>query len=101
VTESRFKIRMRWVQSSPLRISHCRPERSNCVSSTVKAARSLADGGAIAQACANDRDTVRSVFVAATWTPPERRFDGSADEVKAYAEGMRLPYICLEPRSLR
>jgi hypothetical protein len=50
------------------------PERSDCASSTVKAARSLADGGAIAQGSTNDRDTIRGILPA-TWTPPERRFD--------------------------
>ena len=47
--------------TSPLRRSHCRPERSNCAFSIMKAARSLADGGAIAQGSANDRETARAV----------------------------------------
>ena len=64
------------------------------------AARSLVDGGAIAQGSANDRETARGI-VPATWTPPERRFDTSADEIKAYAEGMRMPGTCVKPRSLR
>jgi hypothetical protein len=82
VTNSRFKLRMRRTQSWPLRMSHFRPGRSDCASSTVKAARSLADGRAIAQGSTNDRDTVLGI-VPVTWTPSERRFGASADEIKA------------------
>ena len=48
-------------QSSPLRRSQCRPERSDCASSTVKTARSLVDGGASAQGSTNDRENLRGV----------------------------------------
>jgi hypothetical protein len=61
VTDSRFKLRIGRAQSSPLRRSQCRPERSDCASSTVMAARSSAGGGSIAQGSTNDRATVRGV----------------------------------------
>jgi hypothetical protein len=37
--------------------------------------------------------------VPATWTPPERRFDTPADEIKAYVEGMSMPSTCVKPHS--
>ena len=64
------------------------------------APRSSAGGGAVAQGSTNNRETARGT-VPATWTPPEHRFDTSADEIKAYAEGMRMPGTCVKPRLLR
>ena len=69
--KSRFNLRMRWAQSSPLRMSHGRPERSDCVSSTVKATRSLADGGA--------SEAYRAGYLDAARAP----LRPSADEIRA------------------
>ena len=65
------EVGTRRAQSSPLRMSHCRPERSDCASSTVKATRSLADGGTITQGSTNDPDTVRGVS-RRRWRPADR-----------------------------
>ena len=61
VTELEIQASDASAQSSPLRRSQCRPERSDLKSSTVEAARSSFDKGAITQGSTNDRETARSV----------------------------------------
>jgi hypothetical protein len=60
------------------------------------AARSLADGGEIAQGSIHDRDIIRCAYLASYYfgkggRQTERRFNAVSDEIKVCANGSRRP----------